>query len=149
MIAGESVKTEAEKGSPSSRRPPYVAGLVCGINIAWDPYRRVSIHGIFSSVPAPTLPFEFPQPIYIVASLVGIEPGQHAFGARPQPGVIEFSCEPQVVSLDSSLAVVMLSMVNCLVLTPGPQNLTLTVDDEPMEPAFAFQVQVQEQEDEQ
>ena len=120
-----------------------VAGAVCGVNVAWDPYQRVSIHGLFVAVPG-VVPFRFPEPIYVVASLVNIDPGPHQISLQPEPGVVEFDGQAAEIHYHRSSVLVILNMVNCVVLRPGPVYLTVLVDGTALEPAFAFEIESEE-----
>lgn len=125
---------------------PHVAGLMCAVNIAFDPHRRLSAHALFSRVSTEELPFSFEQDFYVVVSLRGVPDGERTVGMYPEPGVLEFVAEAAEgkVIVEDGLAVFARSVVSCVVHQAGPQYVTFIVDGEPLEPVFAFQV-VQEE----
>lgn len=129
---------------PISTPLPRVAGLLCASNVAWDPFKRVSAHALFSGVPVDELPYEFPGTFYVVASLLGGTDGQHKVGMLSEAGVLELKSKEQVANVRLGVALVVLPVVECMALRDGRHSLTLTIDGRPLEPAFAFTIRVEE-----
>jgi hypothetical protein len=125
---------------------PRVASILCASNVAWDPYKRVSAHAVFSGVPVHELPYKFPGTFYVVATLLGGTDGQHKVGLLSEKGVLELKSKEQAANVRLGVALVVLPVVECKALRAGRHKLTLTVDGRPLEPAFAFTVRVEENE---
>jgi hypothetical protein len=121
---------------------PHVAGLLCAVNIAFDPYQRLSAHGLFSRVPASEFPFQFQQPFYLIVSLRGLPDGERMLTMHPETGGLEFDRETNngPITVKKNLVVIALSVSQCVVHRAGPQYVAFTIDGEPLEPVFAFQV---------
>jgi hypothetical protein len=137
-LAGSAVPVPNEGG-------PRVVGLICASNVAWDPFERLSAHAIFTSVSCKELPFEFPQPFYVVVVLLGLNgASEHKVGLVPQAGVLEFESEQQDLGVDSDSGVAVLSVVHCRAFRLGRHCFTVTLDGKPLEPAFGFQVRMRE-----
>lgn len=148
--AGPLVRAEGvtvTKATRSSDPPgPTVAGLICAVNIAFDPQGRLSAHAIFSHVQASAFPFRFQQPFYVVATVHGLSGGEHKLALRPEAGILEFALEEhdEPITAENGLAIVVFAVVHCVAHQAGQQYLTVAVDGKFLEPAFAFRVDREE-----
>jgi hypothetical protein len=97
-------------------------------------------------VPVASVPFEFPDTFYVIASLLGLEDGTHAVALLPEKGVLEFGSEEQPFTARLGLAVVVLPVVGCVAFRDGLHTVTVAIDGRPLEPAFAFAVRTEETE---
>ena len=124
-----------------------VRGLMCASNVAWDPAQRTSAHGIFTCVPVRALPFRFPAAFYVLASLSDLTEGEHVFGLQADPATASFRSEEQSITVETSLALIVLPVIDCRILREGVTNFIVTVDGHDLKPAWGFWVQLQGQDD--
>jgi hypothetical protein len=117
---------------------PQLASLILASNIAWDPYRRLSGHGLFTVATTTVLPFAFPQMFYAIGTILNISHGEHSFGLGALPGELEFESEPRVDQIARGVALVTLGIGNCQALRGGQFYLEVLVDGASIGKAFGF-----------
>lgn len=120
-------------------------GVIMAANVAWDPARRVSAHAIFARVEYTSLPFTFPAPFYIIANLVGLEPGTHMVQVD-QAGAWAISGEATEFETDEEGgAMVVIRAEISVVHEAGNHPLHLRVDGVEHNTGVTLQMHVMEQ----
>lgn len=67
---------------------PMVVQFAMSSNVAYDPHRRLMALGLFGSIVAEKLPWNFPAPPYLILGILNVPDGEHSFGVEPISGCV-------------------------------------------------------------
>ena len=107
---------------------PRLTAFCLAANVAQDPNKRLSAHGLFVNVAAARLPFVFPGPIYVVFGLADVPNGKHRFAAGSSSKSISGQASPLDLDVSNGTAFGWLSIANATISSYGSIEIDLTMD---------------------
>ena len=107
---------------------PHVSSVVLAANAAFDMQRRVSAHGIFSTVQTASIPYTFPAAFYIIVHVENLVDGKHVMTIRGSEN-LQVSVKPTQIQAQQQAALVVLTVDSCIANAYGSLQFEVIVDD--------------------